>query len=567
MDLKCGGSTLPDGESMFDAYEEQEYVTPVYKWAKSFTWKKIYMHLWEFANNTIPKTDAERDFTIMKVGGWDAIATIYCRTFVRDAKSIGATVIPEYKWLYNSVLDDCVRAKEKLKEARTIQERGGLINVYLKQAHKATKDGDIKRAGLLYSRSDMLRIRLNVARQYLSGANRFLMFLRTRGHSIHDANPTTLYKYLGTPEYNYLDGALQSIQKDHHFLNTHGTPLLSPTTIANHEKYAKEFTILLTENGVFNAYDADGVLKAIAPFEVAAVRAPAKPNPYRITLDQYLGFPRTIFDKKGKLRPDVNEVLLIYKAIQDIKGEGKLRDYYGKYADHSSLLDIIVRTIRETGARPANLRWLQWQDFKVHEADPFIAWGVAGEEERGDKHAPGLSYISKLLAEAVKNYYTSRYSKGLLRPTDFIIRNEFLPETRLDPAQMVASGEVSDLLTTHLNNIIKQVYVDKPEILKALDRVGAKRFRNSMATIMYLALRDKSNIKSQTGDSLATLKKFYIQDESSEERKIYIDAHAKGRFTVLDLVERVYDTEYPPGLGRDEFLASFKYTGKRSKPR
>jgi len=539
-----------------------------YTWISEWNWEDIMSFVWLFGNNRLVKKGEEGEQTIGEAGGLTEELSVYCDTFKSAALKIGVVEGPEwdrshvkpgYLELFDEIEKGCKELHGELKAAKTTEEKMGLVGTNIEEANKAAEKGDRKTAARLFSKAGTLSTRLDTARAYIRGAVAYLYFLRTRGYDVHDMGPDTLKEYLGTPEHGYRDGVLQKVQYKYRYaknVRKEGGGYYSEREMQNMSKFARDFAReILIPKGVFDAFDADGHRVTVTPFKAGQVLAAAEPIPYRITLDKYLNFPKEIYTKRGKLLPDVNEVLLLYNAIHKIKSGWGIRDPMNKFVKNRCLYEILIRVLRESGARPANIRWLRWGDFMTDEKDPYISWVEANKEKEPGKLPPDITYLSSLLTEMIKAYRDTRK----LDPKAFFIRNEFFVRKPVEADKPISKQDLGKVTTKYLQEIVENAYKDRPDVIAALGReVGAKRFRKSLATLLFGTIKDTDRIPALTGDTLDTLSEFYTEEKSAKNPRIKIDRGAKDQYTEFDISERVFNKELPPGIKRADLIRSCK---------
>lgn len=550
-----------------------------YTWVRDWNWEDVIGLIWIFGNNRLVKKGEEGTLTIAEAGGLKEEASLYCETFKSAALGIGLIdgpewdrnrVRPGYEELFNEIDEGCEDVRKELKDAKTTEEREGLVGTYTEEAASAAETRDRRTAAMLYSKAGTLSTRLDTAKKYISGAITYLYFLRTRGYSVQDMGPDSLREYLGTPERGYKDGVVQQVQHEYRYKKNVRDQVgwyFRDRHIQNMEKTAKDFAReVLIPRGVFDALDEDRNRVIIPPFKTGVRLSAAEPIPYRITLDKYLNFPKEIYTTRGKLLPDVNEILLIYNAIHKIRSGWGIRDPMNKFVKNRCLYEILIRIVRESGARPANIRWLKWGDFITNEKHPYISWVAANKEHEPGKKPPEITYMSNILAEMIDAYRGTRK----LDPKAFFIRDEFFVRKTVEEDKPVTKQDLGKTTTRYLQEIVKTAYKDRPDVIAVLGaEVGAKRFRKSLATLLFGTIKDTSKIPELTGDTLETLRTFYTEEKSAKKPRIRIDRDAMGGYTEFDISERIFDQELPPGVKRTDLIRSCKLPRerKRSKSR
>ncbi len=540
-----------------------------YTWVREWTWEDIMGFIWVFGNKRLIAEGEEGELTVGEVGGLTEEVSVYCDSFKTAAIKVGlvngpvwdrSKVKPEHLELFDEIDDGCKDLQDELKAAKTTEEISGLVGTNIEDADKAAEDGDNKTSAKLYKKAGTLSTRLGTARHYMRGAITYLYFLRMNGYSVHDIGPKTLGEYLGTSERGYKDGVLQKVQHKYRYSKKVDDKVdwyYSIREMQNMSKFARDFTRdTLRPADVFAAEDEDGNRISVTPFKAGQKLSAAEPNPYRITLDKYLSFPKAIFTKEGKLLPNVNEVLLIYNAIHKIKySKWYARDPMNKFAKNRCLYEILIRILRESGARPANIRWLWWGDFMTDETHPYISWVRANEAKEPGKAPPKITYMSSILTDMIDTYRGTRD----LDPEEFFIRDEFFVRKKAKKNDPISKIDLDKIVTTHLQTIVKTAYKDRPDVIAVLGKsVGAKRFRKSLATLLFGTIEDVDKITELTGDTFDTLNKFYTEEKSARHPRVKIDRDAKGRYTEYDISEKIFNRELPPGITHSQLVKSCK---------
>ncbi len=544
-------------------------------WVSDWAWEDIMGFLWVFGNSRLVKKEEEGTQTVGEVGGLTEEESIYCKTFKTAALKIGLVdgpkwdrshVKPEYLELFDEIEKGCKDLQKELRAAKTTEDIAGLVGIDLRDAGNAAEAGDHTTSARLYKKAGTTSTRLQTAKNYIRGAITYVYFLRSRGYNVHDMGPDTLKEYLGTPEHGFKDGVLQKVQHKYKYVKNTEDKVgwyYSERQMQNMSKFAKDFAReVLVPAGVFDALNEDGVRVVMPAFTTGQELDSAKPTPYRITLDKYLSFPKTIYTKSGKLLPDVNEILLIYNAIHKIKSGWGERDPMNKFVENRCLYEILIRIVRESGARPANIRWLKWEDFVTDEMHPYISWVGAHKAKEPGKLPPKITYLSSVLADMIDAYRGTRGKD----PKEFFIRDEFFVRKKAKQNQPIDKDDLTDITTNDLQEIVETAYKNQPAVIATLGKaVGAKRFRKSLATLLFKTIKDTAIIPTLTGDTLETLEEFYTEDASATNPLVKIDRGAKERYTAYDITNRIFDKELPPGVTRGVLVNSCKLKKKKKK--
>lgn len=560
--------------SMWDAGQEQERKEREQKftWAREWSWGAIVGFITLFGNKRLVGGGEQKiseETECIQVGGLKFMDSLFLKSLKSAAMTAGLVDGPTWKrkyvaprnlWLFDEIENEHQKVRKKLKKARTTKEISGAVGIKRERAEQLAKSGDVASSVRLSNRAATLNKRLGTARTYMREALVYVYFMRMHGYNVHDMNPDTLALCYGTVDQNYEDGVMQKQQRKwcrvkNAFTEDEETGekvyCYAVRSIQNHITYAVQFAKLLYDNKVFAAYNEDGDLTDIVVLPDSAGKDAAKPNPYRITLDKYLNFPKGIYAKHGRVLPDVNEILLIYHAIHLTKDNPS--DVTRKIAKHAALYAILIRVLRESGARPANLRWLRWRDFVLDEDDPRISWVHANHQKEKGKSPPDTTYISPLLAQMIITYYEKRD----LNPQEYFIKNEFIPGIEAMPLTPLSEKNLSKVTTLFLQEVINEVYKDRDDVLRLLgSSIGAKRFRKSLATLIYGTVKDAQTdekiIPKIFGDSLETLEKFYTEERGARKPRIVLAARARNKYSQLDLANKIFDKELPPGVSRTQ---------------
>jgi len=232
---------------------------------------------------------------------------------------------------------------------------------------------------------------------------------------------------------------------------------------------------------------------------------------------------RLFIDDKKELKVETDEIIKIYQAILNAPIANK---------QYKRGIFILLRIIRETGARPANVVWLRWEDFpEAIGLDPRkISWSHAQGKATGGKGAPETSYISGHLAEDI-DLYIADYDPDL---KSYIAGAGIFP--RHDTIVDAESGYRQidhDVLSLHIRRLGRYTGL-KPPIL-------SKRFRKSFASLAY-ACAGESLVAELTGDQIKTVKEYY---KDVGGRYVQVSGHVAGKFSPAEIARKVFDKEYP----------------------
>lgn len=232
---------------------------------------------------------------------------------------------------------------------------------------------------------------------------------------------------------------------------------------------------------------------------------------------------KLIIDEHKELKIETDEIITIYKAIINAPITNK---------QYKRGIFILLRIIRETGARPANVVWLRWRDFpKPIGSDPRkVDWAHAEKNKTGGKGAPETSYISFHLSEDI-NAYVTKYKPD---PEEYIAGAGIFP--RQDTIVEAGSGYRQidhDVLSLHIRRLGRYTGMN-PRILP-------KRLRKSFASIAY-ACAGESLVAELTGDQVKTVRAYY---KDVGGKQVQVSGQVKGKFSPAEIARKVFDKEYP----------------------
>lgn len=232
---------------------------------------------------------------------------------------------------------------------------------------------------------------------------------------------------------------------------------------------------------------------------------------------------KLVIDDHKELRIETDEIIPIYRAIINAPITNK---------QYKQGIFILLRIMRETGARPANVVWLRWMDFpKPIGSDPRkIDWSHAEKNKTGGKGAPETSYISFHLSEDI-DAYIAKYKPD---PKEYLAGAGVFP--RQDTIVEAESGYRQidhDVLSLHIRRLGRYTGMNPP--------ILPKRLRKSFASLAY-ACAGESLVSELTGDQVKTVKTYY---KDVGGKQVQVSGHVKGKFSPAEIARKVFDKEYP----------------------
>jgi len=252
---------------------------------------------------------------------------------------------------------------------------------------------------------------------------------------------------------------------------------------------------------------ADGVVKN--PLKnVHVSREPSEIIPYRLQIS----------DRKVLLT-DSDEILSIYRSILN----APLKEQYKRG------IFILLRIIRESGARPANVVWLRWENFPKTEPRR-IDWKYAGSKKVIGKEAPKTTYISRHLASDIDTY---------------------IRKYKPDPKEHVAGSSIFNRHDLELDKESGYLTLDKDILATHITRLGkftggipvsSLKLRKSLASLVWACLENTPLVEEITGDQASTVKAHYVE---ADYKYIQLPENILGKYTPAEIARKVFDDEYP----------------------
>jgi hypothetical protein len=232
---------------------------------------------------------------------------------------------------------------------------------------------------------------------------------------------------------------------------------------------------------------------------------------------------KLVIDDRKELKIDTDEIITIYRAIVNAPIKDK---------QYKRGMFILLRIIRETGARPSNVVWLRWKDFpEPIGSDPRkIDWAHAEKNKTGGKGAPETSYISFHLSEDI-DAYVEKYKPN---PEEYIAGAGIFP--RQDTIVEAESGYRQidhDVLSLHIRRLGRYTGMNPP--------ILAKRLRKSFASLAF-GCAGESLVAELTGDQVKTVKTYY---KDVGGKQVQVSGAVKGKFSPAEIARKVFDKEYP----------------------
>lgn len=290
---------------------------------------------------------------------------------------------------------------------------------------------------------------------------------------------------------------------------------LKRNTIVGHLNTISNFFSWLTSGGNFPP-DVDGVVKN--PLEgVHIPEEEAEIIPYRLMMSE-----------RKELLVETDEIIPIYRGVLN----APLKEQYKRG------IFILLRIIRESGARPANAIWLRWKDFPKTEPR-MIKWRYVKSKKVGGKGAPSTTYISNHLAEDIDAY---------------------IRDYKPDPIEYVAGGGIFTRHELELDKESGFLTIDKDILATHITRlskftgevpVSSKKFRKSLASLVWACLENESLVEEITGDTAATVKGHY---KDTDWQYVILPEQIRGKFTPAEIARRVFNKEYPTTGIPDKYM-------------
>jgi len=292
---------------------------------------------------------------------------------------------------------------------------------------------------------------------------------------------------------------------------------VSRTTVVGNLNTISTFFKWFTEGGNFPP-DADGVVKN--PLAgVTIIEEEAEIIPYKLMMT----------DRK-ELLIETDEIIPIYRSVLS----APLKEQYKRG------IFILLRIIRESGARPANVVWLRWMDFPKTKPR-MIKWRYVKGKKVGGKGAPDTTYISDHLAEDIDAYI-----------------RDYEP----DPKEYVAGSGIFTRHELELDEESGYLTLDKGILATHILRLGkftdgvpvsSKKFRKSLASLVWACLESNTLVEELTGDLASTIKKHY---KDTDWQYVDLPESIHGKFTPAEIARRVFDKEYPTTGIPDKYMKS-----------
>jgi hypothetical protein len=525
------------------------------------TYEKLRGYLWEHANIRAKKMPEGIIYGIKGIGGLDRVKMMFCTTSYRNCQIVRPSepvrggvrarctdITDEYMAALNTdpadiKLPDGIR--DKITDVEwSIMERSATANakIYLLEGRVAWIDALIKSGEYKgYKTLDELRFELKglssalrTSLLYYRQLDQFLMYLESKNMDIRHFKPFDLDNFKQTIAMNYWQYAQDEYEKKKEYykenlsiykaevgsrMRKRGlsrseaeavTPALptvmSAGSLANYSRYVTGFFNWLVVKGRFpllpGKEDVENPLESV---EVPTVAG--KKIPYILSIDS-----------RKDLAIATDEIIPIYRVILNSSmPEEYLRRIF-----------ILLRIIRESGARPANVVWLRWGDFKKLEPR-MIDWAYAGGKAIKGKRAPETTYISFHLAEDV-DAYRRKY-----KPDDeeFIAGGAVFPKTETVLAEDGYLQIDEYLLSEHIRRLGRFI-PGTP--------VAPIKFRKSLASLVWVCLGSDKLVKEFTGDLAKTVKDHY-----KEVGMYYVQVapEVQEKFHPAEIARQVFDKEYP----------------------
>lgn len=292
---------------------------------------------------------------------------------------------------------------------------------------------------------------------------------------------------------------------------------LARNTIVDIMNIIPQFFAWLTKAGNFPPGVGGVVENSLADVHIS--REPGEVIPYRLQIS----------DRKVLL-VDSDEIVQIYRSILN----APLKEKYKRG------IFILLRIIRESGARPANVVWLRWMDFPKTEPRR-IDWKYAGGKKVSGKGAPETTYISRHLAKDIDTYI-KKYKPNLkehVAGSGTFNRHDL----ELDEESGFMTID-KDILATHITRLGK---------FTGRMPVSSLKFRKSLASLVWACLETTKLVEEITGDQAKTVKAHYVE---SDYKYIELPENILGKYTPAEIARKVFDDEYPATGIPDKYMHS-----------
>lgn len=271
-------------------------------------------------------------------------------------------------------------------------------------------------------------------------------------------------------------------------------------------------------------------LNAISNFFEKGIGINFPPNPNGIAVNPLMGVHiprektevipyRLELSERKVLDIASDDIIRIYRAILN----APMKEQYKRG------IFILLRLIRETGARPANIVWLRWEDFPKREPRQ-INWTYAGGKKVKGKGAPTMSYISKHLAEDIDAY-----------------RRDYKP----DKEDYVAGSGIFDkqdlVISTEsgfrvLDKEILSIHITRLSKFTGGIPVQSMMLRNSYASLIWACIGETKLVESLTGDQASTVRDHYVD---TGQHYVIVPEKILNKFSPAEVARKVFDQEYP----------------------
>jgi hypothetical protein len=525
------------------------------------TYERLRKYVWENSDIRAKKMPEGIIYGIKGIGGIERVKMMFCTTSYRNSQIVQPSesvrkgviarctaITDEYMAALNTDPAD-IKLPDDLKDKITdvewrIMGRGGIADakLYLLEGRAAWIDALIKSGDYkAYKTLDELKFELKslssalrTSLLYYRQLDQFLMYIESKNIDIRYFKPFDLDNFKQTIAMNYWDYVEDEYKKKKQYYDENPkiykaevssrmrkkgisreeaeatTPappkVMGAGTLMNYSRYIVGFFNWLILLGRFPRIPgSDKIESPLKSVEVPTVAG--KKIPYILSIDS-----------KKDLMIGSSEITQIYRAILK---SGLPEEYLRR-------IFILLRIIRESGARPANVIWLRWCDFK--DLKPrVIDWTYAGKKAIKGKRAPETTYISFHLAEDV-DAYRRKY-----KPDDeeFIAGGAVFPKTETVLAEDGYLQIDEYLLSEHIRRLGRFI-PGTP--------VAPIKFRKSLASLVWVCLGSDKLVKEFTGDLAKT-----VNDHYKEVGRYYVQVapEVQEKFHPAEIARQVFDKEYP----------------------
>lgn len=525
------------------------------------TYEKLREYVWENADIRAKKMPEGIVYGIKGIGGLNRVKMMFCTTsyrncqIVQPSESVRKGVIArctaitdEYMAALNTDPAD-IKLPDDIKDKITdvewrIMGRGGIADakLYLLEGRAVwidtlIKSGDYK----AYKTLDELKFELKslssalrTSLLYYRQLDQFLMYIETKNIDIRHFKPFDLDNFKQTIAMNYWDYVEDEYKKKKQYYDENPkiykaevssrmrkkgisreeaeatTPappkVMGAGTLMNYSRYIVGFFNWLIVQGRFPRIPgSDKIESPLKSVEVPTIAG--KKIPYILSIDS-----------KKELVIGSDEIIQIYRGILK---SGMPEEYLRR-------IFILLRIIRESGARPANVIWLRWCDFK--DLKPrMIDWDYAGKKAIKGKRAPETTYISFHLAEDV-DAYRAKYDPD---DEEYIAGGVVFPQSETVMGDKGYRQIEEHLLADHIRRLGR--FIPGTPILPV-------KFRKSLASLVWACFESDTLVNEFTGDLPKTVKDHY-----KETGMFYVQvaSEAQKSFHPAEIARRVFDKEYP----------------------